>query len=228
MALEKATITNAVTGERVPVLFNPEEYTVNRENHFAQITVPGLQSPLLQFVSGSLQTLELELLVDTLEAHREGGRTINEAGDDVRILVRRITGLLDIDRTTHAPPVLLFAWASLSFTCVLARANQRFIMFRADGTPVRARLQVTFNEFTNAEVEARQIKRETAGFSKYTEVLPKDTLSRIAARVYGRPALWVPLALANRIDDPRTLAPGQQLTVPRLPYRDPETGEVYR
>ncbi len=228
MALEKAIITNSVTDDRIAVMFNPEEYTVSKDNNFAQVAVPGLRAPLLQFVNGNMQTLEMELFLDTYEMHRDGSRVLNQAGEDVRTLTRKITGLLDIDPTTHAPPVLLFTWASLSFTCVLARASQRFIMFLPDGTPVRARLQVTFNEFTNAETEAKEIKRETADFSKLYQVGQGETLSAIAGRTYGNPALWRPIALRNNIDNPRVLPAGLRLIVPQLPYRNPESGEVYQ
>ena len=228
MALEKAIITNTVTGEPIPVMFNPEEYILNKDNNYAQIGVPGLGSPLLQFVHGNLQTLEMELFLDTYEEHRDSSRTLNQAGDDVRRLVRRVTDLLSIEPSTHAPPILLFTWASLSFTCVLARANQRFIMFLPDGTPVRARLQVTFNEFSNAELEAKEVKRETADFSKFHTVSQGETLSAIAGRMYNNPKLWRPIALRNRIDNPRSLPMGTRLIVPQLPYRDPDTGEVYQ
>jgi hypothetical protein len=222
MALEKATITNTVTAERVSVLFNPEEYSVSRDNNFAQLAVPGLRGPLLQFVNGNMQTLDMELLVDSYEAHGNA----NQAGGDVRELTGRITGLMDIDPTTHAPPVLLFTWGSLSFTCVLAKASQRFIMFRSDGVPLRARLQVTFNEFINAEVEAKEIKRETADYSHEHVVLEGETLSTIAAEIYRDPTRWRPIAIANRIDEPRALTVGARLSVPQLPFRDPESGEV--
>ncbi len=225
---EKAIITNTVTGDSIPVMFNPEEYTVNRDNNFAQTGVPGLGAPIIQFVHGNMQTLEMELFLDTYEGHREGSRVLNQAGDDVRTLTRRITDLMNIDPATHAPPVLLFTWASLSFTCVLARANQRFVMFLQDGTPVRARLQVTFNEFRNVELEAKEIKRETADFSKVYVVGQGETLSAIAGRTYGNPALWRPIGLRNSIDDPRSLAVGLRLLLPQLPFRDPETGEGYQ
>jgi hypothetical protein len=119
MALEKATITNSVTGQNIPVLFNPEEYTVNRDNNFAQMAIPGLRAPLLQFVNGNMQTLEMELLVDSYEAY--SGQT--QAGDDVRILTRKITDLMNIDPTTHAPPVLLFTWGSRLPVCWRAPAK---------------------------------------------------------------------------------------------------------
>lgn len=236
MALEKALIVNTITGDKTPVLFNPEEYTVNKDNNFAQVGVPGLSAPILQFVHGNLSTLEMELLVDTYEEHREGNRVLNQAGEDVRNLTRKITDLMVIDPTTHAPPVLIFTPAvSLSFlgakmhtfTCVLARVSQRMLMFLPDGTPVRARLQVTFNEFINAELEAKEVKRETADYSKIYTVKQGETLSTIAWRTYGNPKQWRPIALRNGIDNPRRLPVGLELIVPHLPYRDPDTGEVH-
>ncbi|MBN1965706.1 MAG: peptigoglycan-binding protein LysM [Anaerolineae bacterium] len=223
MTVEKATITNTVTNEQIPVLFNPEDYTLQKANTFAQATVPGLSSPILQFVSGNMQTLTMELLADTLEAHRG----VNAAGDDVRTITDRIAGLMDIDASTHAPPVLLFTWGSLAFLCVLASVSQRFVLFAPDGTPVRARLSVTFNEYRNAELEAKTIKRETADYTKLHTVTLGETLPGIAYQVYGDAALWRPIALLNRLDHPQDIAAGLRLLIPRLPYRDPASGEVY-
>lgn len=225
MPLEKATITNTVTGERVPVAFNPEEYTLAKDINYAQTGVPGLGGPIQQFVNGNVRTLEMELLVDTLERHE--GASANQAHEDVRRLTTRITDLMAIDSSTHAPPVLLFTWASLTFTCVLARLSERFVMFLPDGTPVRARLQVTFNEFRNADLEAKEVKRETADYSKQHVVGQDETLPRIAWQRYGDPRLWRPIALRNGIDDPSELTLGGRLVVPLLPYRDSESGEVY-
>ena len=226
-ALEKAIITNTVTRDRIPVMFNPEEYTVNKDINYAQTGVPGLSAPILQFVNGNMQTLEMELFLDTYETHREGDRVLNRAGQDVRRLTRKITNLMSIDPTTHAPPVLVFTWASLSFICVLARASQRFIMFNPDGTPVRARLQVTFNEYRNVDLEAKEIKRETANFSKHYVVGQGETLSNIASHVYADPTLWRPIALRNGLVELRTLPVGLRLEIPPLPFQNPETGEVH-
>jgi nucleoid-associated protein YgaU len=228
MALEKAQITNTVTNEVVPVMFNPEEYTTNRDINYAQTAVPGLSAPIIQFVNGNMQTLDMELFLDTYESHKEGNRVLNQPGDDVRKLTTKITELMNIDATIHAPPVLLFTWGSLSFTCVLARVSQHFTMFRPDGMPVRAKLQVTFNEFRNVDLEAKEIKRETADYSKLYKIKQDETLSSIAASVYKNPRLWRPIALRNGIDNPRSLPVGEILVIPSLPFRNPETGEVFQ
>ncbi len=228
MALEKASITNTVTGERVTVMFNPEDYSLSRENTFAQVAVPGLAAPIIQFSHGNQQSLEMELLLDTYETHREGSRQVAGAGEDVRKHVRKITDLMNIEATTHAPPVLLFAWGSLVFTCVLSRATQKFILFLPDGTPVRARVQVTFSQYNNAGLEAKEVKRETADYSKLYIVRPGERLFAIAAAVYGEARLWRAIALHNGVADPRALEPGQRLLIPRLPYCDPAGGELFQ
>lgn len=227
MALEKALITNTVTGEKIPVQFNPEEYTQTREINYAQAAIPGLSAPILQFVNGNMQTLEMELFLDSYEEHKAGSSVVNAKQSDVRLLTRKVTELMTIQPATHAPPVLLFTWATLAFTCVLARATQRFVMFLPDGTPVRARLTVAFNEYRNADMEAKEVKRETSDFSKRYVVSQSETLASIAAREYGDPRLWRVIAIANQLQRARGLPAGARLLLPSLPYRDPESGKVY-
>ena len=53
--LKKATIT---------VLFNPTEYSFERSNSYKATPVPGLSSPLLQFVNGESDHLSMDLFLD--------------------------------------------------------------------------------------------------------------------------------------------------------------------
>ena len=224
--LEKATITNTVTQVSTPVLFNPTDYTVSQDINYAKAAIPGLSQPLLQFVNGNVPTLEMELFLDSSETVQINGKVIAAADSDVRTLTSQITNLMTIDSSTHAPPVVVFAWGSLSFTCVLARCAQKFVMFLGDGTPIRARLQVSFQGYNNSTTEAKEVKRQTADYSKCYTVGQGDTLSKIAGVVYGNPALWRPIGINNDLDDSIELMVGQQLLIPQLPYRSPVTGEV--
>jgi LysM repeat protein len=215
MALAKARITVEHTGRSIDVAFNPEEYSLNKDNNFATQAIPGLGAPILQFVHGNMRTLEMELFFDTT-----AGRT------DVREQTQKVTDLLKIDPELHAPPVLRVAWGSLSLRCVLTRANQKFVKFLEDGRPTRARITVSFSEFIDPEREAKEVNRQTADFTKLHTVVRGDTLAALAARFYADPARWRPLAVANGLDDPRDLEPGRTLRVPALPFTDPATGEV--
>jgi Contractile injection system tube protein len=227
MALEWAVLTNTVTGERIEVLFNPNEYSLNKDINFAQAAVPGLSTPLLQFVHGNLRTLELELLFDSFEQHKHSSRTVNRAHSDVRKLTQKIVDLMAIERETHAPPVVVFSWGGLSFTGVVSRVNQRFTMFLDSGVPVRARLQVTFQEWKTAVQEAKEVRRQTSDYTRIHRLAQGETLAQVAATFYRDPTLWRPIAIANGIDDPRRIDTARELTVPKLPYRDPDSGLLF-
>jgi nucleoid-associated protein YgaU len=99
-------------------------------------------------------------------------------------------------------------------------------MFRPDGIPVRARLQVTFNGFQNGDTESKEVKRQTADYTRAYVAGQGETVSGIAARVYGNAELWRPIAIQNSVDDPGSLREGTRLVIPLLPYQDPDTGEV--
>lgn len=201
MALDKATIINLDTGEAVPVLFNPEEYTLDLGNTIAEIGIPGVQKSPVQYVRGNIRTLRMELFFDTYEQN-----------EDVRVYTSRIASLLEPNPTTLAPPVLLFSWSSLQFQCVLETVSQRFIMFKPSGMPVRARLTVAFKEFARLEI---QIERGFfVGPPTVRNIVEGETLSKLAHEYFGDPGAWRNIAEANGIDDPINLQPGIQIVIP--------------
>jgi hypothetical protein len=213
--MERIHIVKEKTGETLTVMFNPEEYSLNKDNNFASQAIPGLGSPLLQFVHGNLRTLDMELFFDTFETQA-----------DVRDHTQKIVELLRIDSDLHHPPVLRVTWGSLDFRCVLAKVNQKFIKFFPDGRPARARLTVTFNEYLDAATQVQEANLQTADFSKAYKVNETDTLSGIASIFYGDAEKWRPIALANGILDPRAIDAGQEIQVPSLPFTDPSTGII--
>jgi len=216
MGLAKARIELLHSGEAFDVLFNPEEYTLAKDNNFASHNVPGLSSPILQFVHGNLRTLAMELFFDTTDEAR-----------DVREETEKVVRLAAIDSELHAPPPVAISWGSLLFTGVLSSVNQTFSRFLSDGRPVRARLDVTWSELIDPDRESREVNRQTADFSKLHVVSLGETLADLAARYYQQPAAWRAIALENGIEDPRRdLFAGRRIAIPSLPYLDPETGEA--
>jgi len=214
--MDRVQITNDLTGDKFFVMFNPEEYSLNKDNNFASQAIPGLSSPILQFVHGNLRTLTMELFFDTTDDAR-----------DVREETEKVVRLAAIDSQLHAPPPVTVSWGSLLFTGVLSSVSQTFSRFLSDGRPVRARLDTTWSELIDPERESREVNRQTADFSKLHVVSEGETLADIATLHYEDPTQWRAIALANGLDDPRAdLFAGRQLAVPRLPYIDPETGEA--
>ena len=129
-------------------MFNPEEYSLNKDNNYASQAIPGLTSPLLQFVHGNLRTLDMELFFDTFDTQT-----------DVRDETSKIVDLLSINSDLHTPPVLRVTWGTLDFRCVLAKGESEVsAVLSLTAGLARARLTVTFNEYLDA---ATQVARRT-------------------------------------------------------------------
>lgn len=191
--------------EEVPVLFNPSEYSLDSGNKYAWHTVPGLQRPIAQFISGDATTLSMELFFDSYEK-----------GEDVRNYTSKVTQLLDVDKDLHAPPTCRFVWGGLNFKGILEKASQKFTLFLDSGTPVRATLNVTFRSVQSVTEQFEETPRQSADRTKQKMLHQGEQLWMIASEEYQDPGLWREIAKANGIDNPRKLNTGRKITVPRL------------
>jgi LysM repeat protein len=192
---------------RIPLRFNPTDYKLSKSNTFAEITIPGLETPPIQYVRGGSETLTVQALVDT-----------SDTLENVRTrYVNALRNLMRPDKREHAPPIVRFVWDEAVFTGVLEKLDVNYQLFRADGVPLRAQLDLSLKEFRPAAVQVADNPRSSPTVEKSYVVRRGDTLSSISAAVYRRPDAWRELARANGITDPRDLRPGRVLTVPRLP-----------
>jgi nucleoid-associated protein YgaU len=190
----------------IPLHFNPSEYKLKKENTFAEVPIPGLPSPPLQYVRGGARVLTMDVLVDTsgaLENVREK-------------YVAKIEGLLDHNEKLHAPPIVEFGWAEQVFRGVLQSLEITYLLFHIDGKPLRAKLALVLKEYRPVDVRLKANTQTSTDVEKRYVVRAGETLSSISGSVFRDPALWRELALANDITDPRTVTPGTVLTIPRL------------
>jgi hypothetical protein len=207
MEPERAATITPLGKTAIQVIFNPTQYQVTESNQFAEVSIPGVSAPPLQFVRGNARTLSMQLFFDTYDPVLDNVKQ----GSDVRDYTKQIVELLKVDSHNHAPPICQFSWAEFSFVGVLEKADQRFTLFKSDGTPLRATIDVSFKELGQKQAEKALF---SADFAKHYAVRRGDTLSSIAGTEYGDPALWRPIAEANGIDDPLGLRPGQVLVIP--------------
>ena len=217
--LEKATVTilegSLASEPPIEVLFNPTEYSLAISNNYQEKSLPGLSSPILQFVNGESQILTMDLLFDTWT---------NGGGSDVTELTGKFVKTLAIDADLHAPSPVEFAWGNLTFKAVVQSLSQRFTMFNASGQPVRATLSVSFKQYQPLSEQLQSPRRNSSDKTKRQVFTSDDSLWAIASREYGDPKYWRLIARKNRIANPRLLKAGDLLLLPPLGELDELTG----
>jgi len=216
MALEKATIEilqGANAGQRITVMFNPAEYSIERANSFKSTSVPGLSGPLLQFINGEADALSMELFLDDYTDKPKDGRSVEQN-------VVALANLLEIDRDLHAPSPVQFVWGKLHFTAIVEKLSRKLTLFRPDGTLARATLNISFKEYKTLPELVREPRLQSADKSKRRVIVGRDSLWALAAREYNDCRLWRSIAERNDLDDPRDIRPGDWVMVPPLERDD--------
>lgn len=223
MALVKAMIEildpGAVDDARgltqfIHVQFNPTEYALAKSATFAEIAIPGLDSPVLQFVRGQSEKLTLDLFLDTTE------NGIVQEPDDVSKLTKAFHELVRVQPKTHAAPRFKFTWGKgLSFEAVAESVTQRFTFFSPEGVPLRATVSLGLREYRRLSEQLKDLNLQSSDHTRTHVVRRGETLASVAANHYGDPRRWRVIADANPGADPIRPAPGIRLTVPPLDPR---------
>jgi hypothetical protein len=220
MPLPKLTIITEDNKQIQASYYNPEKYTVTKSVQYAEVTIPGLDEPVLQFIRGQNEKITFDLLFDTTEKGMTGSVT------DVRTLTRPVYQLLKVNTSTHAPLRFRISWGNsgpllaqgqTSSLCVLESMTEEFTLFAPTGEPLRAKLTLTVRMAATVKLQYTETKRESPDHTKVVMVGRGQRLSDIAYQQYGDPTQWRPIADASGIANPRFLEPGTSVTVPALP-----------
>lgn len=227
MPLVKMKILNldnkeTIEDQNVRVLFNPTEYTIEQSNSWDTQNVQGSE-PRTQFTKADLRKLAMELFFDSYEEKDGEGQSV-----DVRKYTDRVARLMTVsvdDGDGKRPPIIEVSWGNaptklinpdFPFKGVLLSLRQQFVLFSEQGFPVRAKLNISVQEYlTPEEIEERYPRRSSYPAQSYT-VTEGDTLSNIAQALWKKPLEWRRIAQANDIQDPRVLVPGSRLTIPPI------------
>jgi nucleoid-associated protein YgaU len=214
--LAKATITNLDTNKSIECMFRPKEYTFSKQNTWNRGKVKGGNVPQLEFSGGNPTTLTMELFFDTYES---GEDVRKEYTNDIWDLMMVNPETKDPKTRKGRPPMCEFRWGKTwSFKAVITSINQKFVLFLPDGTPVRAILNVTFQQVEEEGLYPRQNPTSGGGYGYKARVVKEgETIDWISHEEYGNPALWRFIADTNDLENPMRLEAGQVLTIAPIP-----------
>jgi hypothetical protein len=198
-------------GISVPCMFNPFEYTVSKTNSYEEKSKNRSDVPQVEFKKAGSQSLKLSLTFDTYEK----GEDVSLITEDLWKLMEAKTRREGTRNVKIPPPEVCFEWGVFRFVAVITDMTQKFTLFKHNGTPVRAKVDVTFVQHKDLNDYPRQNPTSGGGpIQRIWQVTAGERLDTIAFQVYGDSTKWRKIALHNRIINPLQLRPGQRLSIP--------------
>jgi hypothetical protein len=205
----ESTKSGAVAGPVVHCMFNPFEYSVSKTNTYSEEAKNQTNVPQMTFSKAGSQTLKLTLTFDTYESGADVSLTTNKLWYFMQPKQPKTGG----DR--KEPPTVTFQWGVFCFVAVITSMTQKFTLFKKDGTPVRAKVDVTFTQHEDVNDYPAQNPTSRGDEALRTwRVIRGDRLDTIAANVYGDATKWRVIAEFNNLDSPFALLAGQELIIP--------------
>jgi len=200
-------------GVSVACMFNPFEYTVTKTNTYKEERSNRSDVPGFEFEKAGPQALKLSLVFDTFEDGEDVSRETNKLWKLMESKTRR-----EGNRNRKVPPPeVAFEWGVFRFVAVITTMMQKFTLFKPDGTPVRASVQVTFTQHKDLNDYPNQNPTSGGGdIQRLWRIIAGDRLDTIAYQVYGDATKWRMIATYNGIINPLKLQAGQQLIIPEM------------
>lgn len=199
------------------VQFNPKEIKLDDAAAWKASDEHGRGKPLITYERGEPAVLTFDLVFD----ETVGGGSVQGRINALRAMTYpSVTENVENEQVDR-PPHVSFHWKDFQFDGVMEKISATSLMFKADGTPVRAKVTVTMKErretFNGGKKNGSQItlssmgKMVTAASATTTTVQPGQTFSQAAAAAGVSPRA---LAQANPGVDVMAPEAGTPLVIP--------------
>ena len=211
-AVAGASADSSVAGSaanKITFLFNPQEYSMERESTWDRSLDPGaLSTSVPQFLGSGPRRLSFEMFLEA--SYTESGGVQSDVDLLMACMTPTPTSLI---MGKPSPPFCLFGWgSSVSFLACMTSLRVEYQLFRSDGTPLRASCQISLEEIP---LSLPGQNPTSGGIPRRTRTtVAGDTLQSVAYREYGKASMWRAIAHANDIEDPLRVAPGTLLLIP--------------
>jgi hypothetical protein len=198
------------------VWMNPQSYSYQKGVSYNDRQAQGSPGPSPAFNRVAQEDVSFELMFDATGAGPPpSGQTDLSSG--VTDGITQFTTLMaTVNGKVHSPNYLILSWAQLQFQCVLSSLKIDYTLFRPDGTPLRAKVSVSFKSFTSETQLAKQANTNSPDLTHVVTVWAGDTLPLLCHEIYGDSGFYLKVAAFNELVTFRTLVPGTQLLFPPL------------
>lgn len=190
-------------------MFNPTEYRISQSVNVNRTNSLYEAGGKVEYLGTGPLTLSMQLFFDDFASAK---------GDVTPKISKLLSWQMPKKDERKPPPLVKLQWGNKqleTFTGVITQVNCTYTVFRRDGTPLQAKVDVTI-EGARELVPGKNPTSHAGDIRRVHTVVEGESLASIAHDELGRAAYWRAVAIVNGIDDPLRVQPGRALLIPSV------------
>ena len=190
---------------------NPEKFTHNHSISYTEPTNAASEGNTPKFKSIGPESVSFTLYYDAtgiIKLNKD--RDVTAAIEELKTVTYTYVGNI------HRSNYLVISWGTFIFTCTLDSLKVDYTMFKSDGTPLRATVDVSFKAYINEATRKMTAKKASPDLTHQRTITEGFTLPLLAKEVYNDAAYYFKLASANGLDTFRRIKSGTKIVLPPL------------
>jgi hypothetical protein len=196
----------------IQVMFNPTEYSLSRSVTISRNRTAVDPSAGMQYAGSGPLTLAMQLFLDDFASLK---------GDVTKSITQLMSWTVPANPWAHdaKPPLVGFNWGNTqleNFWGYITSLKINYTVFRMDGTPVQAKVDLSIQEYQPPDEKAKKQNPTSHAINsdRIRTLTEGENLQILAHRELGKPAHWRAIAELNGVDDPMAVHAGMVLIIP--------------
>ena len=203
---------SASAGKEFNALINPASYSHSFGINYKENESMGDSNGAQKFDKYPSESISFKIILD--------GTGVVPVSSTRQSVYKRVTALKDTvytyNGTIHQPNFVQVIWGSMLFNGRLTSLKVDYNLFRPDGMPLRANIDLNFKGFTSNDLSTKMANAQSPDMSHLITFLAGDTLPNLCFKIYKNSNYCLEVAKANGLKSFRKIKPGTKILFPPM------------
>ncbi len=191
---------NTFSGNPYTVMINPESLKWDRSVEYNEKQAPDSSSASQKYKSTPSESLSFDIVIDCVGIVDSSRTDMSTEISSLEKIVYTYNG--DI----HRPNFVKVQWGKdLVFKGVLKSFDTSYTLFKPDGSPLRAKVSLSFGEYSSPDQVAKEDGDNSPDITHLVNVVEGDTLPGLSQKIWNDNSYYVQVAAYNGLNKFRDL-----------------------
>lgn len=200
-----------IDGRPYVVMINPDSIKWQRNIEYNDEQPPDSSSASQKYKSTPSDKLNFDIVIDCTGI-------INPKRTDMVTEINTLEKIaFSYNGKIHRPNYVIIQWGKgLIFKGVLTSFDTSYTLFKPDGSPLRAKVSLSFSQYIAPATVIRQDKPESPDVSHLVTVVEGNTLPQLCQNIWNDESYYVQVARYNDLNKFRNLKGVEKLIFPPI------------